>query len=241
MSSAAHFRRDLVRRGWDVRRWIEQRVSPDIDVPRGGYPAVALHEAGASEGNAVALTFDDGPHPEQTPRLLDLLAERGVVATFYLIGANARQHPDIVRRTYDEGHEIGNHTWSHRFLTTQTTRSIVEELRSTDEVIFEIIGERPATLRPPYGATTKSLAALTAHEFGYETVLWSVDSKDYMDGATRDSVTERVTGQTRAGSIVLLHDPLPETLAAMSETLDRMTGRGFRYVTVGELLALPSS
>lgn len=227
-------RRDLVRRSYDLYRRAEQRVSSQFKVPKGGFPPTRLHQSGSGGANAVAVTFDDGPHPEQTPPMLDLLGERGVTATFFVIGQNAQRYPEIVKRAFDEGHEIGNHTWSHRFLTTQTTKSVEKELRATDRAIEEIIGVRPLTLRPPYGATTPSLAAWAADEFGYQTVLWSVDSKDY-DGLDRDEITRRVIDNTIAGSIVLMHDPLPETVAAMPEVLDQLLGRGLRLVSAGQL------
>jgi peptidoglycan/xylan/chitin deacetylase (PgdA/CDA1 family) len=215
---------------------MEQRFSKEFDVPAGGYPPVEIREHGLPNASEVALTFDDGPHPEQTPRLLDLLGERGVRATFYVIGENARNHPEIVRRMFDEGHEIGNHTWSHRFLTTQSARSVKEELLSTDQVIEEITGTRPATLRPPYGAFTRSLAAWAHYDLCYQTVLWSVDSKDY-EGLHRSEIADRVVEGAVAGSIVLMHDPLPETVAAISESLDRLIGRGIQFTTARDLLA----
>ena len=236
---ATSTKRDLVRRSYDALRWLEQRVSRSIEVPSGGFPPATLHTSGETDEPMVALTFDDGPDPDLTPPLLDLLAERGVKATFYVIGQNAQRHPEVVWRAFDEGHEIGNHTWSHRFLTTQRTRSIVEELERTDEVVAGIIGESPTTLRPPYGATTRLLAAWSLHQFGYETVLWSVDSKDY-DGVGPEEITSRLADQSATGSIILCHDPMPATLEAMPGALDRLLGRGLRFVSVSSLLERPS-
>lgn len=230
----ASTRQQLVRKAYDTYRWIEQRALPSVSVPRGGHPPARLHRSGDTTQPVIALTFDDGPDPELTPPLLDLLGERGIKATFYVIGRNAQRHPEIVRRAFDEGHEIGNHTWSHRFLTTQRTRSIVEELVKTDDVVSGIIGESPATLRPPYGAVTPSLAAWARHQFGYETMLWSVDSKDY-EGADATEIVSRLVDQTTAGSIILCHDIVPATLEAMPEALDRLLDRGLRFVTIGEL------
>ncbi len=235
MRVEASTKRDLVRRSYDVLRWVEQRVSRSIDVPTGGFPPATLHTSVTTDDPMVALTFDDGPDAELTPPLLDLLAERRVRATFYVIGQNAKRHPEIVRRAFDEGHEIGNHTWSHRFLTTQRTKSIVEELERTDDVVAGIIGESPATMRPPYGATTRSLAAWSLHQFGYETVLWSVDSKDY-DGVDAPEIIGRLTDQTAVGSIILCHDPVPTTREAMPEALDRLLDRGLRFVSAKDLV-----
>ncbi len=237
-ASHASTRRDMVRRGYDTLRWVEHRLSPGIDVPRGGFPLVPLHESAVTQDNRIALTFDDGPHPDQTPRLLDELGARGLRATFYVIGERAREHPDVVKRAFEEGHTIGSHTWSHRFLTTQRSGSIIDELTRTDQVVEEITGVRPSTLRPPYGATTPGLAAWTSYQFGYETVLWSVDSKDYDDDATVESVTGRILDQTVPGAIILTHDPLPHTIDAMTVVLDRFADRGLVLTTVDELISV---
>jgi peptidoglycan/xylan/chitin deacetylase (PgdA/CDA1 family) len=233
----ASTRRDLVRTGYDVYRWLEQSVSTKISVPRGGFPPSQLHTSGPTTSNAIALTFDDGPDPDLTPRVLDELGARNLKATFYVLGRQAEKHPEIVKRAFDEGHEIGTHTWSHRFLTTQTSKSILKELRTTDDLIQEITSARPVTLRPPYGGITKSLAAWTAHEFGYATVLWSVDSKDY-DGIGTELITKRILDGAQAGSIVLTHDPLAETLAALPHVLDQLVDRGFVFTTVEELISV---
>jgi peptidoglycan/xylan/chitin deacetylase (PgdA/CDA1 family) len=234
---SAEIKKQLVRSSFDALRWVEQRVDRSLGVPLAGHGRrEAISSVDTSEP-VVALTFDDGPHPEQTPRLLDLLAERGIRATFYLIGANAQAHPEIVERTLAEGHELGNHTWSHRFLTTQRSRSILEEVGSAHSVINDITGAPPATLRPPYGAVTPGLSGWMNSRFGYETVLWSVDAADW-EGPDSDTITERLVSGARNGSIILVHDPVPAVVEAMPETLDRLLDRGFRFVTVGELLAM---
>lgn len=233
----AEARKQLVRGSYDVYRWVEQRVDPSFEVPRGGFGRRSPIRAVQTDDPVVAITFDDGPHPDQTPRLLDMLAERGVKATFYLIGANVSEHPDVAGRALAEGHELGNHTWSHRFLTTQRSRSISREVDSTHSTITDIAGSPPATIRPPYGAVTPSLAGWLDHQFGYETVLWSVDAADW-EGPDHQTITERIVGATGNGSIVLCHDPLRPTVDAMPETLDRLLDRGLRFVTVSELLSM---
>ena len=181
------------------------------------------------------MTFDDGPDPDQTPRLLDLLDERGIVATFYLIGSKVESHPEIARRIASAGHELGNHSWSHGFLTTQSARSVRREIEETNLVIEEATGVRPETLRPPYGAVTPSLSGWVEQDFGLRTVLWSVDAADWEDPEP-ETITERLTESIDPGAILLAHDPLPSTVAAMPGTLDRLVENGFELVSVSALL-----
>lgn len=234
-SRYATTRRDLVRRSFDLFRWVEQRVDSGTEVPRGGFGFGTTISSVDTEDPVVAITFDDGPEPELTPRLLEILDERGVKATFYLVGENARRHPEVVAQIDAGGHELGNHTWSHRFLTTQTARSIRRELRTTDDAISEVLGRSPATLRPPYGAVTRSLAGWAQDEFGYRTILWSVDAADW-ESPSPDVVVDRIVSGTGPGSIILAHDPLPHTVAAMPETLDRLLAAGYRFVTISDLI-----
>lgn len=233
-------RKDLVRTAFDVYRGVERRLSPSISTPPPGFGAGRSYEQVEVTEPYVAITFDDGPHPENTPRLLDILAARRVRATFYLIGEPVTRHPDVVRRTVAEGHEVGSHTWSHRFLTTQTSHSIVQELTRTDEAIQDAIGAPPTTLRPPYGAVTKGMSRWIDHQFGYPTVLWSVSARDWDDPGA-EVITERLVSLTTPGSIILNHDPLTPTVDAMAETLDRLLEKGFRFVTVSELIAIGAS
>lgn len=236
----AGLRRGLVRKSFDTYRAIEQRVSPGIRVPPRDFGPGRSYQEVLVSGPYVALTFDDGPHPENTPRLLDILRERGVKATFYLIGELVARHPDVARRTLAEGHEIGNHTWSHRFLTLQSSHSIATELEQTHEAVEAAVGAPPTTLRPPYGAVTKRMTRWIDHRFGYPTVLWSVDAEDWENPGS-PVIAERLVSGARNGSIVLAHDPLAPTVDAMPETLDRLLTRGFHFVTVSELIAVDNS
>jgi peptidoglycan/xylan/chitin deacetylase (PgdA/CDA1 family) len=232
-------RKNLVRAGYDVYRSVEGRFSPSISTPPRDFRSGRSYQRVEVPGPYVAITFDDGPHPENTPRLLDILAERGVKATFYVIGEPVTRHPDVLRRTRAEGHEVGSHTWSHRFLTTQTSHGIAGELTSTHQAIEDAIGVAPTSLRPPYGAVTGAMSRWIDHQFGYPTVLWSVDAADWEE-PDAETITERLVERTTAGSIILNHDPLTPTVDAMAETLDRLLDRGFLFVTVSELIELGS-
>lgn len=186
-------------------------------------------------GTGVALTFDDGPHPENTPRLLDLLGERGARATFFVIGDRAEAHPEIVRRILDEGHELGNHTQTHPMLPPLSDGDLREELARCGEAIERAAGVPPKVMRPPYGALTRAQRDTIRAEFGYETILWSVDPLDWKcPGA--GIVAERILDRTNPGSIILAHDIHAGTVDAMPIVLDVLLEKGFNFETVSRLL-----
>ena len=146
-------------------------------------PSVAPSRASYSScrvtGPYIAMTFDDGPHPALTPQLLDMLKTRGSKATFFLIGESAAAHPDIVRRIAAEGHEIGNHSWSHPQLTKLKPAALREELERTSSTIAEIIGKPILVMWPPYGATSDYINHPTNREFGMKAILWLVNPLDW--------------------------------------------------------------
>jgi peptidoglycan/xylan/chitin deacetylase (PgdA/CDA1 family) len=183
----------------------------------------------------VALTFDDGPHPELTPKLLDHLKKRNVRATFYLIGRNVTAYPEIVRRMVDEGHEIGNHTYSHPALSKMSASRVKSELDRTTAAIREAAGVTPATMRPPYGATNTALNRRIKEEFGMPVIMWSVDPQDWRyRNASR--VSSHIISNAKSGDIILAHDIHASTIAAMPAVLDALLGKGFQFLTVSELL-----
>ena len=186
---------------------------------------------------AVALTFDDGPHPEWTPKLLDMLGQRGVRATFYVIGRECEQSPEILRRTFAEGHEIGNHTWTHPFLTRLGVEEANDELARTSALLSELIGRRPPTMRPPFIDTNEALERMIDERFGMKVIGANVGSRDWT-GHAAALTEEYILSDTVPGSIILCHDPQPNTTAAMPRVLDTLLARGFQFVTVSELLTL---
>jgi len=189
----------------------------------------------------AALTFDDGPDPESTPPLLDLLARHGARATFFLVGRRAARHPGLVARIAAEGHAIGNHSWDHPSLPRLPAAAVADQLRRTRAALGD---PRPRLMRPPYG--DQSLAShLAARRLGYRVIAWSVVGADWAgdDGAT---IAARVLAGLRPGAIVLLHDSLCSyaaeghrdrgpVRAAVAEVLAARPG--WRFVTVPELLA----
>ncbi|MBU2993515.1 polysaccharide deacetylase family protein [Octadecabacter sp. 1_MG-2023] len=186
----------------------------------------------------VAMTFDDGPHPTHTPRLLDMLRERGLRATFYLIGNRVVQYPQIARRIAEEGHEIGNHSWSHPFLNNYSDRSAILEIDQTTNAIFQVTGRPPVTFRPPYGAFTRRQRTLLHDTRSLPTILWSVDPQDWRRPGS-NVVANRILSHTQQGGIILSHDIHRGTVDAMPQTLDGLTARGLHFVTVSQILGWP--
>jgi peptidoglycan/xylan/chitin deacetylase (PgdA/CDA1 family) len=189
------------------------------------------------DGPFIALTFDDGPNATLTPKLLDLLAARHLKATFFVVGQNAVDHPDILKRAVREGHEIGNHSWSHPNLGKMSDDAVRRELQKTDDAIAAAIGKRPTLLRPPYGSITARQKKWIHDEFGYRIILWDVDPLDWKRPGP-SVVTARILKETKAGSIVLAHDIHAPTIEAMPATFDQLMKKGFKSVTVTELIGM---
>src|SRR6266403_980546 len=182
------------------------------------------------DGPYIALTFDDGPNATLTPRLLDLLAARHLKATFFVVGQNAADHPEILKRAVREGHEIGNHSWSHPNHGKMSDEAVRRELQKTEDAIVAAIGRKPTLMRPPYGSITANQKRWIHDEFGYRIIIWDVDPLDWKRPGL-SVVTSRILKETHAGSIVLSHDIHPPTI-------DQLQKKGFKSVTVTELLAM---
>src|SRR5436189_598868 len=188
-------------------------------------------------GPYIAMTFDDGPSETLTPKLLDLLAAHHIKATFFVIGENVAEHPEIVTRAAREGHEIGNHSWSHPNFGKMSDDSVRSQLRRTDDAIRSATGSRPTLMRPPYGSITPREKYWIHDEFGYRVILWDVDPLDWKRPGP-PVVRNRILKETQPGSIVLSHDIHPGTIEAMPSTFDQLEAKGFKFVTVSELLGM---
>jgi peptidoglycan/xylan/chitin deacetylase (PgdA/CDA1 family) len=183
------------------------------------------------------MTFDDGPSAENTPRLLEILKQRNIKATFFLIGQNAAANPDIVRRILAEGHEVGNHSWTHPQLSKLSDDRVRVEITKTQDAIKDASGYSPTLLRPPYGAITPRQREWIANQFGLNIILWSVDPFDWKRPGV-SVITQRILSQVRPGAIILSHDIHKQTVDAMPATLDALIAKGYKFVTVSQLIAM---
>src|SRR5438477_7207137 len=189
------------------------------------------------DGPYIAMTFDDGPSATLTPKLLDLLAAHRIKATFFVIGENVAEHPEVVARAAREGHEIGNHSWSHPNFGKMSDESVRRQLWQTDDAIKNATGKRPILLRPPYGSITAREKHWIHDELGYQIILWDVDPYDWKRPGPA-VVRNRILKETQPGSIVLSHDIHPGTIEAMPSTFDALEAKGFKFVTVSELIRM---
>lgn len=179
----------------------------------------------------IAITFDDGPHPYYTEQLLDGLQERNVPATFFVTGKQAEAYPELVKRMQDEGHLIGNHTYSHIQLGKGNRKSYIEELVKTNEVIKEITGEETQYVRPPYGSWDKSIEA----ELTMFPVLWTIDPLDWCSDNV-SCIVQKVIAKAGENDIILMHDQYKTTVTAAFEIIDELKAQGYEFVTVDEIL-----
>nr|WP_228049265.1 polysaccharide deacetylase family protein [Streptomyces justiciae] len=201
-------------------------------------PATAQARFGTVDcrhAKCIALTFDAGPS-EHSARLLDILKEKQVPATFFLLGKrHIEKYPELVKRMADEGHEVASHTWDHKILTSLKPDEIREELNRPNDAIERLTGKRPTLMRPPQGRTDTDVHDICA-ELGLSEVLWTVTAKDYM---TTDSalIQKRVLAQASRDGIILLHDLYDGTVPAVPGIIDALKARGYVFVTVPQLLA----
>ncbi len=191
-----------------------------------------------TDQKVVALTFDDGPDPRFTPRILDILKKNGIKASFFVVGANAERYPELVKREEDEGHLIGVHTWDHPHLTRISTRKIGDELDKTADIVFRITGIYPRYMRPPYGEMDKRVYRVI-HSRGYRIVIWSTEFQDLRYPAALADASY-VASRIRPGDIILGHDGRrsyrKRDVMALPYLITELKARGYRFATVDELL-----
>jgi peptidoglycan/xylan/chitin deacetylase (PgdA/CDA1 family) len=214
----------------DVGRRVQSALASGDPLVLPTAPSPGHEDIDCSLLACVALTFDDGPSAFTTA-VLDALGSRRAAATFFLQGVYVERHPDAVARMHAEGHQIGNHTWSHSDLTTLSAAEVADQLERTNAVITSITGSAPTVFRPPYGAYNESVLAQAA----VPAILWSLDTRDWRKPGDQ-ALLDRAVGGSRPGDIVLLHDVHESTVRVVPQIIDGLLGRGFTLVTVEQLL-----
>jgi peptidoglycan/xylan/chitin deacetylase (PgdA/CDA1 family) len=205
---------------------------PTLRLPSVPADAGAPLEEPAPSPKLIALTFDDGPRRSTTTALLDGLAQRGVKATFFLIGSQLENNEDLVCRMEQEGHQIGIHTFDHKKLTDLSRTDFDRQVDRTRQRLKEILGHNDFLLRPPYGMTDARVKAWA----GCPIILWSIDPEDWGDQNTAREVS-LIVKEAQDGSIILLHDIFPASVEAALQVVDQLHQEGYLFVTIDQLFA----
>ncbi|MCM8797083.1 MAG: polysaccharide deacetylase family protein [Candidatus Omnitrophica bacterium] len=197
-----------------------------------------------SRQKLVALTFDDGPSPIWTPQILDALRQAGIKATFFMLGEHVKKYPEVARRVVAEGHEIGNHSYSHHVLLYYKTEELEKEIMDTENIIRQVTGVSPKYFRPPKAWLTTA-EKKKIKDMGYRVVLWSLNSKDWVNFDSRH-ILRYISRNIQPGDILLFHDSggvftaeggsRKETVETIPLLADRLRKMGYRFVTISELI-----
>lgn len=187
--------------------------------------------AGVQNIKRIALTFDDGPHPIYTPKLLEGLKERGILCTFFVTGENASLYPELIAQMKEDGHLVGNHTYHHVQLSAVGEDLFLQELSETNRVLEDILGTEIVFVRPPYGDWNKAIET----QINMLPVLWDIDPLDWCSNNAQ-KVVHQVVEQAEDETIVLLHDYYETSIEAAFEIIDELTKEGYTFVTVEDIL-----
>ncbi|TBL76661.1 polysaccharide deacetylase family protein [Paenibacillus thalictri] len=197
--------------------------------------------SGSRSVKKVALTFDDGPDKVYTQKILDILQENKVKATFFVLGAHAEKYPEMVKRMAKEGHVVGNHSWDHANLTKLSGDELIDEVERADRTIEKLTGSYPALFRAPYGEVSKELFDVVEKTPNRSVIGWSVDTRDW-EKVSADKILATVKKETKPGAILLEHcaggkgGDLSNTIQALPKIIAYLKSEGYSFVTVPELL-----
>ncbi|MCK6256335.1 polysaccharide deacetylase family protein [Fictibacillus sp. KIGAM418] len=215
----------------------DQRIYPGqiIKVPMKNQPGYYMGNTSKKE---IALTFDDGPDNRYTPQILKILKEKGVKATFFVVGERAKKYPERLKQIDREGHAIGNHTWNHPNITQLTDQELEKTVQSTSTEIEKITGVKTNLFRPPFGEMNDHQLAMLNHRH-YHSILWTADTKDW-DGTSAKEIVSSVNKNASPGVIVLQHSYHEsgkfETVKALPQIIDQLRAKGYKFVTVPILI-----
>jgi peptidoglycan-N-acetylglucosamine deacetylase len=210
---------------------------PLVFAPPPQFRGQIVYQASISNSKVIALTFDDGPSPE-TLKILEVLQKHQVVATFFCLGANLREYPEIAKRVVQAGNAIGNHTW-HHYYHNVTEKTASNEIDYTGIHIYRSTGAKSLLFRPPGGRLNNGFADY-AKQKNYVVVMWSIDPKDFLQPPA-SAIADTVLSQAKPGAIVLLHDGggnRQQTIEALSAIIPKLKQQGYRFVTVPQLLEM---
>ena len=196
---------------------------------------------GSNNEKLIALTFDDGPDKDFTPQVLDILKNNDVKATFFVVGENVGWNPEILKREYEEGHEIGNHTFTHINVSKKGYEDIYKEINDTQQAVKKVIGKEPTLFRPPYRALSKNMCSIVKQK-DMNVVLWSnLDPRDWSNPGV-NYIVNTITSKVDNGTIILLHDynnlrnKRSQTIQALEIIIPKLKAMGYKFVTVSELI-----
>ncbi|MZP41494.1 polysaccharide deacetylase family protein [Heliobacterium gestii] len=199
-----------------------------------------LYYKGDPEKKYVALTFDDGPDGVYTPQILSILHDKGVPATFFVVGKQANAYPEVLQRIAQEGHAIGNHSWDHRKLTRLSSDELTDQVRSTEDEIRRITGFKTTLFRTPYGSFDSNVIN-ELKSLGYKVVEWSIYTRD-LKGKNKNQILSVVNKEVSPGSIILQHcratvpGQLNASVQALPEIIDQLRAQGYEFVTVERII-----
>ncbi|MDN4072863.1 polysaccharide deacetylase family protein [Fictibacillus terranigra] len=193
---------------------------------------------GNTSKKQIALTFDDGPDNRYTPQILKILKEKGVKATFFVIGEQAKQHPEVLKQIHREGHVIGNHTWDHQNVPQLTDQELENDVQATSEEIEKVTGAKTHLFRPPMGEINDHQVSMLNKQ-GYRSIIWTADTKDW-EGRPSEQIVSAVNKDAAPGVIALQHSYHAsgkfETVKALPEIIDQLRAKGYKFVTVPTLI-----
>ncbi len=196
-----------------------------------------VYTSGDPGSHLIALTFDDGPDKDKTPEILDILKQNDIKATFFIVGENAEHNEDIIECIIRDGHEIGNHTFAHKYLGGKMRAVVEREIDLCDDVIYNHAEYNSVVFRPPGGIYDATLRAVCA-ERGYAVVLWSIDTRDWA-GTSASEIENEILKCVEDGSIILMHDNIygeAHTAEALRNVIPKLKKLGYSFVTVSELI-----
>ena len=200
---------------------------------------VKVYRSVETEKKQIALTFDDGPHPILTERILKILDQYGVTATFFMVGENVINYPDAAKEVILAGHEVGNHTFTHPHIANLNEKAIFDEIGRCEDALEELCEYRPHLLRTPQGTLTQSLERCLLDD-DYILVLWSLDTRDW-DNKSTACIVQTVLNNVKSGDIILMHDFIghnSKTPEALEKIIPVLLSQGYEFVTVSELLGV---